>query len=157
MPGVEGRLAAAAGAKSGSRRLRVAAALCWFDGLAFGLPAVPVAVFLAREGRLPVFLDLFPMYSGPFEAWGRSVFTVLLVLSAVTCAAEVVAGWLLWQRRRMGAVLALALVPVTAIFWVGFALPLPPLAAVIRTALVLSGWHGLEKARGSLHDNSIGA
>jgi hypothetical protein len=125
--------------------------------LAFGLPAVPVVVFLAREGRPPVFLDLFPVYSGgPFEALGGPVFSTLLIVFAVVCAAEVMAGWLLWKRRWAGGVLGLALVPVGAIFWVGFALPGPVIIAVIRTALLLRGWPRLVRVRRQRHEHHEG-
>jgi hypothetical protein len=43
------------------------------------------------------------------------------------CAGEMVAGWLLWQRRRPGVVLAYALLPFELIFWIGFALPFGPI------------------------------
>jgi hypothetical protein len=46
------------------------------------------------------------------------------------------ARWL-WRGRRRGAVLALGLVPVGAVFWWGFALPYPPMAALARTVLIV--------------------
>jgi hypothetical protein len=56
---------------------------------------------------------------------------------------EVVAGWLLWGGHKAGAILALVLLPAGAFFWWGFALPLPPIFALARTALILLGWHSL--------------
>jgi len=67
----------------------------------------------------------------------------LLLAFVAVCAAEAAAGWLLWQGQMSGGVLALVLVPVGAVFWWGFALPLPPVAAVAWTALVLVGWDSL--------------
>jgi hypothetical protein len=49
------------------------------------------------------------------------------------------ARWL-WRGRRRGAVLALGLVPVGAVFWWGFALPYPPMAALARTVLIVRDW-----------------
>ena len=67
----------------------------------------------------------------------------LLSTFVAVCAAECVAGGLLWHNRRSGAVLSLALLPVESGFWVGFALPIPPAFAAVRTGSVLwnrSSW-----------------
>lgn len=61
----------------------------------------------------------------------------LLVAFLLVSVAEFVVGWLLWQRQRAGTVLALALLPVEFAFWIGFALPVGPVAGLTRTALVL--------------------
>ena len=37
----------------------------------------------------------------------------------------------------------LALLPAAAVFWIGFALPIPPVAAVARVALIAAGWSAL--------------
>jgi hypothetical protein len=67
-------------------------------------------------------------------------------LFLLVCVAEVVAGWLLWRRRRGGGVLALALMPLELAFWVGFALPLGPPAGLARIALILLGWRSHSSA-----------
>jgi hypothetical protein len=51
------------------RLWRTSAILMWVVAASFGLPSVPVAVYLLTHGRLPWFLDLFPMYGGPVDAW----------------------------------------------------------------------------------------
>lgn len=84
---------------------------------------------------------------GPFEDIGLKTTVPLLVLFLLVCAAEVLAGWLLWQRRRAGAVLALALLPLEFAFWIGFALPAGPVLGLARTALVLLGWSSLTRRR----------
>ena len=50
---------------------------------------------------------------------------------------------MIWRGRRSGAVLNLALLPVEAIFWVGFALPIPWLCGAARVALLAAGWKSL--------------
>jgi hypothetical protein len=70
----------------------------------------------------------------------------LLAAFLLVCAAEVVAGWLLWRCRRGGGVLALALMPLELAFWVGFALPLGPPAGLARIALILLEWRSLSSA-----------
>jgi hypothetical protein len=37
-------------------------------------------------------------------------------------------------------VLAVATIPREALFWYGFALPIPPLLALIRVVLVIAAW-----------------
>ena len=34
----------------------------------FGVPAVPVAIFLAEKGRLPSLWSLFDLYAGPWSS-----------------------------------------------------------------------------------------
>ena len=48
------------------RALRAEAVLTWAYALGFGVPAIPVAIFLRRKGRLPSFLGKFEMYGGPY-------------------------------------------------------------------------------------------
>ena len=67
----------------------------------------------------------------------------LVALFLLVCLLEGLAGWLLWNGHVSGGVLALALLPVGAVFWWGFDLPYPPLAAAARTSLILVGWHEL--------------
>jgi hypothetical protein len=85
------------------------------------------------------------MYGGPaFERMSHPTFSVLLASFSAVLAVDVVAGWLLWRGDRAGAVLTLALVPVEAAYWAAFALPIPPLMAVVRIALIAVGWRALE-------------
>jgi hypothetical protein len=128
---------------------RWAAIVCWGYAAAFGLPAVPVAMYLVREGRLPWFGDLFPMYGGP---WSDRLTPTEFAGTAVAFLAltVVVAGGArrLWDGHRGGAVLVLATLPVEAVFWFGYALPFPPLLAFLRVALVGAAWSRL-RARGA--------
>jgi hypothetical protein len=69
----------------------------------------------------------FPTYGeSPFERAGIRTSVPLLSAFVALCAAECVAGGLLWRGRRSGAILTLALLPVESVFWAGFALPIPP-------------------------------
>jgi hypothetical protein len=127
--------------------LRAAAVLAWFAGLGFGLPCIYAIWYFADRGYVWTFLG-FPTYGGgPFEDVGIKTTVPLLVLFLLVCVAELAAGRLLWQRRRAGAVLALALLPVEFAFWIGFALPLGPVVGLARTALVLLGWSSLSRRR----------
>jgi hypothetical protein len=116
-----------------------AAAICSFGlGFGFGLPAVFGAWYYARVGKVWTFLG-FPTYGGgPFEEWGVPTSLWLLIVFVAVCAAEVAVGVLLWQGATSGRWLALALLPVEVLFWIGFALPFGFLLGLARTALVVT-------------------
>jgi hypothetical protein len=87
----------------------------------------------------------FPAYGrGPFERIGIPTTIPLLVGFLLVCILEVVAGLLRCGGSKVGAILALALLPAGAIFWWGFALPFGPIFAVISTVLILLGWQSLK-------------
>ncbi|MGW3483890.1 hypothetical protein [Rhodococcus indonesiensis] len=117
---------------------RSAAVLAWSSGIGFGLPGLYAIVHLARHGEIATFLG-YPTYGhGVFEdRWGISTTVPLLSAFVGVCVAECGAGALLWRQRRAGAALALVLLPVETVFWVGFSLPYGPVAAAARTVLVL--------------------
>ena len=52
-------------------------------------------------------------------------------------------GWLVWNGSRAGAMLSLALLPVEAVFWLGFALPIPWMFGVARVAFLALAWKSL--------------
>jgi hypothetical protein len=84
------------------------------------------------------------MYGGPW--WdSMSIPHFVASLGAFLAVNAVVAtgGILLWAGRRSGAVPSLAPLPVELLFWWGYALPFPPLVALLRVALVATAWHGL--------------
>ena len=84
------------------------------------------------------------MYGGPWPARlsDTTLVSLLLGFLAVTLVAAW-SAWLLWGRRKIGAVLNLALLPVEAVFWIGFALPLPWLIGIARVAMVAGAWRQL--------------
>jgi hypothetical protein len=129
------------------RSTRPAAVVTWVYAAGFGVPAVPVAVFVSRNGRLPSFLGLFDMYAGP---WSQSLigtdndaFISLLIVFLVLNVLVAGAAWLLWRGSTTGAVLGLVSIPVEAVFWFGFALPIPWILAAVRVALIAAGWRSL--------------
>lgn len=123
---------------------RTAATATWLYAAGFGVPAIPVGVYLWRHGSLPYFGDLFQMYAGPWSsAYSADTLLVLLLAFLLTTVVAAWSAWLLWQRRRSGAVLNLALIPVEGAFWWGFALPVPWLFGVIRIVAIVWAWSGL--------------
>ena len=116
---------------------RSAAVVTWVYAAGFGIPAVPVAIYVVRRGYLPWFVRLFPMYGvlvGPLSrSLRRDAGRVLRVDDR--CLVRSLAGM---ARSRTGAVVALALLPVEAVFWIGFALPFPWPIGIARAALLVS-------------------
>jgi hypothetical protein len=117
--------------------LRAAGVLCWLLAAGFGLPDIPAIVHVAQGRGVWTFVG-YPTYGGgPFEQLGIVTTVPLLVAFLLVAVAEVVIGLLLWQRRRVGSVLALVLLPVELTFWIGFALPYGPVLGLVRTVLVV--------------------
>lgn len=116
-----------------------AAAVCSLVlGLGFGLPGAYGTWFYARQGEVWTCLG-FPTYgNGPFERWGFRTSTAQLVGFVAVCIAEVVVAVLLWRDATTTLWLALALLPIELVFWIGFALPFGPLLGLARTALVVA-------------------
>jgi hypothetical protein len=125
---------------------KAAAVVMWVYAGCFGLPAIPVAVYLLRVGRLPWLFDAFPMYGGPWYAIGQPErFAAQLGAFLVVMLVVSWGGWLLWRGLRAGAVVAVATIPLEALFWYGFALPIPPLLALVRAVLVVAAWPRLHR------------
>jgi hypothetical protein len=121
------------------RAAKAAVVVTWVYAVCFGLPAIPVAVYVLQIGQLPWLFDAFPMYGGPWYDSGQPErFAAQLGAFVVVMLVVSWGGWLLWRGSRAGAVVAVATIPVEALFWYGFALPIPPLLALIRVVLVIA-------------------
>jgi hypothetical protein len=90
------------------------------------------------------------MYGGPwYSQLDRDKFVAML---AAFLGVTGVAAWSarsVWHGRKAGAVVNVALLPVEAIFWVGFALPLPWLNGIARAGLLVAAWKSLGEAQSS--------
>jgi hypothetical protein len=123
--------------------IRVAAVLLWFTAVGFGVFCPPAIRNLLEGREIPRVMG-FPAYGGgPFERHGIPTTVPLLAGFLLVCVLEGVAGWFLWGGHKFGAILSLILLPAGAIFWWGFALPIPPIVAVVRTVLILLMWRTL--------------
>ncbi|MEO8632209.1 MAG: hypothetical protein ABI466_02535 [Chloroflexota bacterium] len=124
--------------------VRGAAILFWLIAAGFGVYAFPAAAYLIEHRELPMTAFGFRAYGGGwFERFSPEVFAVLLGVFVGICAVEAFAGWLLWHGTRAGGFLMLALLPVEIVFWSGFAVPIPPVAAVVRLGLLAAAWSAL--------------
>ena len=124
---------------------RLAAILLWVVGFGWAILPVPWLMWwVVVRGRLPVLPLIGEPNSGPFYLQlPHSQFVLLLAASFGLGVAQVWAGWLLWNGDRSGALLQFGLLPIEAIFWYGFALPIPPVLAAARVVLVALAWSSL--------------
>ena len=124
-------------------QLRIAAILHVFIAVGLGVFCIPAIRNLMAGRDIPLVMGMPAYGRGPFERVGIPTSVPLLAGFLAVCILEAVAGILLWGGHKSGAVLALALVPVGGVFWWGFALPIPPIFAVVWTILILAGWQAL--------------
>lgn len=130
------------------RAARAYAVLTWVYAAGFSVPAVPVSVYLWQRGSLPWFGDLFPMYAGPWSGGLPAGPLVALLLGYLVLTVVVArAAGRVRQGSRRGAVISVVLLPVEAVFWVGFALPIPWVIGAARVALLAAAWPRLRGPR----------
>jgi uncharacterized SAM-binding protein YcdF (DUF218 family) len=124
---------------------RVAALLTWAYGVGFGIPTIPVAVYLLRHGRLPTFFGFFPMYGGRWSSrFSDRTFVRLLIAFLLVLLVAAWTAWFMWNGSKAGALLNLLLLPIEAVFWFGFGLPIPWLIGIGRVVLLALGWSSLD-------------
>jgi hypothetical protein len=120
-----------------SATVRVAAVSFMLDA-GFGVAMPLTLAHLARRRELPMTPWGFRAFDGPFTQLGPERFGALGASLVAVCALNVVAGAWLWQGRRRGAMLGLALTPATLGLAAGFALPFLLVPVPLRAALVLA-------------------
>ena len=120
---------------------RAYAVLTWVYAAGFGAPALPVSIYLLQRGSLPWFGDLFPMYGGPWSGRLRDGQFIGLLLGYL--GLMVLVAWAAGRVRRGSrrwAVISAGLLPIEAVFWLGFALPIPWLLGAARVVLLAAAW-----------------
>ena len=124
---------------------RAAAVVTWAYAAGFGVPTVPVSIYLLKRGSLPSFFGLFDMYGGPWSSrFDDRTFAALLISYLPVTAAAACGRPAIVARLPARRILSLALLPIEAAYWLGFALPIPWLLGTTRAALVTSAWKHLE-------------
>ncbi|MGA9191435.1 MAG: hypothetical protein WBZ24_06875 [Anaerolineales bacterium] len=120
-----------------------AAVLVWISAIGLGIPCI-MAIRNLRAGLgIPLVLG-FPAYGGgAFERRGRQTTIPLLVGFLLVALVEAGAAWLLWHGHKLGGVASIVLLVPGAVYWWGFDLPYPPIAAVARVVLIALAWPGL--------------
>jgi hypothetical protein len=120
---------------------KAASLACLLPALGFGIPTPFVLASLRRTGELPMTPFGFRSHAGgPLENLGVDGFVVAGWLFVGACLVDAVAAAWLWQGRRRGALLGLAMTPIQLAFAIGFAFPFLLLAIPIRLALTAAAW-----------------
>jgi len=126
------------------RALRASAVVHWVTGVGTAVVFPLTLVAMAREREIQTGpFGIRSLAGGPFEQLGTDWMVGLGWAYVGLSVLEFLAGILLWQRRRSGAHLSVGLTPALFVFWVGFALPLPPLVAALRLTLLWVGRRAL--------------
>lgn len=125
-----------------SAAIRIAA-LSFILDAGFGIATPFVLSHLARHGELPMTPWGFRALAGPFEQLGHERFAALGWALVGVCALDTLSGVWLWQGRRRGASLGLALSPLALALGGGFALPFLLIPVPIRAALVIANRRSL--------------
>jgi hypothetical protein len=136
---------------------RAAAVLTWVYAACFGIPAIPVASYLLTNGYLPTFFGLFAMYGGPWSSrLEAGTFVALLVAFLLVIVVAAWSAWWVWEGRKVGMLINLAILPVEAVFWLGFALPFPWLIGIARAGLLGIAWRSLDDPQSSRPEQTAG-
>lgn len=124
--------------------LHAEAALTWAYALGFGGGTIPVVIYIRRHGNLPSFLGLFDAYAGPWwTRLGRPTFEWLLMAFLAVVLVASWAAWLVWSGAHAGLIITAIVLPIEAVFWFGFDLPIPKVIGAVRLVLLVVGWQAL--------------
>lgn len=126
-----------------SRAITWAAALFFVSAarwLSFDLRTI---LYITAHGELPRFFGIRSL-SGPIsEMYGVDAALAAQVPYGALHLLGVVAGYLLWRSKRLGGVLGIAVIALSSLFWIGFAVPYGPLIGIPIVYLIVAGWKTL--------------
>ena len=107
------------------------------------LVGVPPTLYYAFiNNKLPMWNGI-KLLGGPFERLGLDGLIVAGLMFVTVSAFKILAAYWLRQARKDGAVLALILLGLSAIFWYGFALPLGPVVGAAEIFVLARVWRML--------------
>jgi hypothetical protein len=127
--------------------ITAASILCYIHGVGWPIGIAPTIVYTIRNRTLPIrtlpIVGPIRALSGPFEVLGMDAMILLAVLWVAINLLQILAGYWLWKSRRKGGILGISLLAVSAVFWWGFALPIPPVVGLLLAGLLAAGWKSL--------------
>lgn len=129
-------------ARTRTRWTTVLSVIVCVDALMWLVGVVPTLYYAFSRGHLPTFGGIHLM-GGPFEKLGLEALIVAGIGYITVSALKILAAHWLWSSRKDGAVLALILLGLSAIFWYGFALPLGPLVGSMQVVSLILAWRSL--------------
>jgi hypothetical protein len=122
-----------------SRATRLASAMYVVPGLGSALATAAILLYDARRHELPMTPFGWRLLGGPYQQIGTDTLTGLGRLLGITLIVvsvlDLVAGTWLWQGRRRGAMLGVAMTPISLILGTLFVVPalwiIPPVRAIL--------------------------
>lgn len=121
---------------------KVLSIIVYIDAFIWLLGVIPTLYYTFTHRALPTLTGI-RLLSGPFEKLGLDALIVAGIGYIIVSGLKILAAYWLWGGRADGAVLAMILLGLSAIFWYGFALPLGPLLGVIQVILLALTWKTL--------------
>jgi len=127
--------------------ITAASILCYVHSVGWPIGLASPIVYMIRNRALQVRtlpgIGQIRGLAGPFEALGMDAMILLALLFIVINLLYVLAGYRLWKSRRTGGILAVSLLVLSAVFWWGFGLPIPPIVGLLLAGLLAAGWKSL--------------
>lgn len=114
------------------------------DSIVWSISVLAVLRYALTSNALPIVGGIRLLGGGPFEALGLPTVVVAGIVFVVVSALKLLAAYWLWHFKMEGAVLALILLALSAIFWYGFALPFGPVGGIIELVLLVFVWGNLQ-------------
>jgi hypothetical protein len=113
------------------------------DSLVWSVSVLAVLRYALTNNALPIVGGIRLLGGGVFETLGMGSMVVAGIVFVVVSALKILAAYWLWNFKMEGAVLALILLALSALFWYGFALPFGPVGGIIQLVLLGLVWGNL--------------
>ncbi len=113
-----------------------------FDSLGWAFGVLPTLKYAFTHRTLPT-VGGIRLLGGRLEALGIEAVIVTGIVFVVISGLKLLAAYWIWQGRADGAVLALILLALSAIFWYAFELPLGPVGGLVQVVLLVLAWKSL--------------
>jgi hypothetical protein len=126
--------------------ITAASILCFIHSVGWPISLVSPIVYMIRNRALQVRTfggSQIRGLAGPFEALGMDTMILLALFFIVINLLYILAGYWLWKSHRKGGILAISLLALSAVFWWGFSLPIPPIVGLLLAGLLAVGWKSL--------------
>jgi hypothetical protein len=126
--------------------ITAASILCFIHAVGWPIGLASPIVYMIRHHAFQVrtFGDRqFEGLAGPFAVLGVDGVILLALLFIAINLMFILAGYWLWKSQQKGGILTISLLALSAVFWWGFGLPIPPIVGLLLAGLLAIGWKSL--------------